>query len=121
MENKQDQVVAQEGQEAPEMEKEVQEVSQASTDEIVQSKKYRKRAQLAEKKLEELERPELTADSEMLIGSTIEKIEMGWRRSRGRKFAQYSSRSYAKMSSSEYWSVEESYSPSFKQLNDDEL
>ena len=73
------------------------------------------------KKLEELERPELIADSEMLIGSTIEKIEMGWRRSRGRKFAQYSSRSYAKMSSSEYWSVEESYSPSFKQLNDDEL
>ena len=73
------------------------------------------------KKLEELERPELIADSEMLIRSTIEKIEMGWRRSRGRKFAQYSSRSYAKMSSSEYWSAEESYSPSFKGTNDDEL
>ena len=73
------------------------------------------------KKLEELERPELTADSEMLIRSTIEKIEMGWRRTRGRKFAQYSSRSYSKMSSSEYWSAEESYSPSFKETNDDEL
>ena len=73
------------------------------------------------KKLEELERPELIADSEMLIRSTIEKIEMGWRRSRGRKFAQYSSRSYSKMSSSEYWSADESYSPSFKGTNDDEL
>ena len=73
------------------------------------------------KKLEEMERPELTADSEMLIRSTIEKIEMGWRRSRGRKFAQYSSRSYSKMSSSEYWSADESYSPSFKGTNDDEL
>jgi hypothetical protein len=73
------------------------------------------------KKLEEMERPELIADSEMLIRSTIEKIEMGWRRSRGRKFAQYSSRSYSKMSSSEYWSADESYSPSFKGTNDDEL
>jgi len=73
------------------------------------------------KKLEELERPELIADSDMLIRSTIEKIEMGWRRSRGRKFAQYSSRSYSKMSSSEYWSADESYSPSFKGTNDDEL
>ena len=72
-------------------------------------------------KLDNLERPKLTADSEMLIRSTIEKIEMGWRRSRGRKFAQYSSRSYAKMSSSEYWSAEESYSPSFKETSDDEL
>ncbi len=53
--NEQDQAVAQEGQETPEMEKEVQEASQTSTDEIVQSKKYRKRAQLAEKRLEELE------------------------------------------------------------------
>ena len=73
------------------------------------------------KKLEELGKPELIADSEMLIRSTIEKIEMGWRRSRGRKFAQYSSRSYSKMSSSEYWSADESYSPSFKGTNDDEL
>ena len=73
------------------------------------------------KKLEEWERPDLIADSEMLIRSTIEKIEMGWRRSRGRKFAQYSSRSYAKMSSSEYWSADESYSPSFKKFSDDEL
>ena len=73
------------------------------------------------KKLEELERPELIADSDMLIRSTIEKIEMGWRRSRGRKFAHYSSRSYSKMSSSEYWSADESYSPSFKGTNDDEL
>ena len=73
------------------------------------------------KKLEELGKPEFIADSEMLIRSTIEKIEMGWRRSRGRKFAQYSSRSYAKMSSSEYWSAEESYSPSFKGTNDDDL
>ena len=73
------------------------------------------------KKLEELGKPEFIADSEMLIRSTIEKIEMGWRRSRGRKFAQYSSRSYSKMSSSEYWSADESYSPSFKGTNDDEL
>ena len=73
------------------------------------------------KKLEELGKPELIADSEMLIRSTIEKIEMGWRRSRGRKFAQYSSRSYSKMSSSEYWSADESYSPSFKGTNYDEL
>ena len=72
-------------------------------------------------KLDNLERPKLTADSEMLIRSTIEKIEMGWRRSRGRKFAQYSSRSYAKMSSSGYWSAEQSYSPSFKETSDDEL
>ena len=54
MKNEQDQAVAQEGQEAPEMEKEVQEVSQTSTDEIVQSKKYRKRAQIAEKELDAL-------------------------------------------------------------------
>ena len=56
MENKQDQeMVAQTGQESPVEEKEVQEVSKAPSDEIVQSKKYRKRAQLAEKRLEELE------------------------------------------------------------------
>jgi len=73
------------------------------------------------RKLTDLEKAELTADSEMLIRSTIEKIEMGWRRTRGRKFAQYSSRSYSKMSSSEYWSADESYSPSFKQITDDEL
>ena len=56
MENKQDQeMVAQTGQESPVEEKEVQEASQAPLDEIAQSKKYRKRAQLAEKRLEELE------------------------------------------------------------------
>ena len=72
-------------------------------------------------KLKCIEHPDLTEDSEMLIRSTIEKIELGWRRTRGRKLAQYSSRSYAKMSSSEFWSADESYSPSFKNLINDEL
>ena len=72
-------------------------------------------------KLEAIQRPELTGDSILLIRSTIDKIRGGWRRTRGRKFAQYSSRSFAKMSSSEYWCAEESFSPSFKQFSDDEL
>ena len=72
-------------------------------------------------KLEAIQRPELTGDSILLIRSTIDKIKGGWRRTRGRKFAQYSSRSFAKMSSSEYWCAEESFSPSFKQFIDDEL
>ena len=72
-------------------------------------------------KLEAIQRPELTGDSILLIRSTIDKIKGGWRRTRGRKFAQYSSRSFAKMSSSEYWCAEESFSPSFKQFSDDEL
>lgn len=72
-------------------------------------------------KLEAIQRPELTGDSILLIRSTIDKIKGGWRKTRGRKFAQYSSRSFAKMSSSEYWCAEESFSPSFKQFSDDEL
>lgn len=72
-------------------------------------------------KLQAIQRPELTGDSILLIRSTIDKIKGGWRRTRGRKFAQYSSRSFAKMSSSEYWCAEESFSPSFKQFSDDEL
>ena len=54
-------------------------------------------------KLEAIQRPELTGDSILLIRSTIDRINGGWTRTRGRKFAQYGVRSYAKMSSHEYW------------------
>lgn len=78
------------------------------------------------RKLESMERPELTADSSMLINATVEKINRGWRRSRGRKFSHYSSRSCAKMSSFEHWSAEEEFTPMFKDsggsiTGDDEL
>ena len=72
-------------------------------------------------KLEAIQRPELTGDSILLIRSTIDRINGGWTRTRGRKFAQYGVRSYAKMSSHEYWCAEDSFSPSFKQFSDDEL
>ena len=71
--------------------------------------------------LENMGKPELTDDSAKLLRSTIEKTEMGWRRSRGRKFAQYGVRSYSKMSSTELWCQEEASSPSFKSITDDEL
>lgn len=67
--------------------------------------------------LKGMNQPDLVGDAIKSLEGTLNKINQGWSRVRGRKFASYSVSSFSKMSSKELWTVNERdmSMPSFKQ------